>query len=118
MEKTTTETLMAGEKIIEALEISDEDRLQLQGHEETLKGMTEEAIERMAPRKRNPIFSIYEDPDMDPEIHVLKVVQKVSSASLNDALLVLPFAQVTSMLKHVDYWVERVSIANRFEDFG
>ena len=38
--KTTTETLMAGERIVEALEISEEDRLALDGFNETKKNMT------------------------------------------------------------------------------
>lgn len=106
--KTTTETLMAGEKIAEALDISEEDRLALDAFEETKKGMSPEQIKKLAPRQRNPIFSIYPT-DTEPEVHVLRVVQRIPPASLNDALLVLPFAKVVSMLKHLDYWAKKVS---------
>jgi len=107
VEKSTTETLMAGEKIVEALEISEEDRIILDGFEDSKKSMSPEQIKKLAPRQRNPIFSIY-PLDTEPEVHVLRVVQKIPPASLNDALLVLPFAKVVSMLKHLDYWVKKV----------
>lgn len=106
--KTTTETLMAGERIIEALDISEEDRLSADGYEDSKAGMTEEAVNRMAPRQRHAIFSIYTS-HIEPEVHVLKVVQKIAPSALNDALLVLPFAKVVSMLKHLDYWSKKVS---------
>ena len=107
VEKTTTETLMAGEKIMEALDISEEDRRGADAYEESKTSMTDESIAKMAPRQRNPIFSIYPS-YIDPEVHVLKVVQKIPPASLNDALLVLPFAKVVSMLKHLDFWAQHV----------
>lgn len=108
--KTTTETLMAGERIAEALEISEEDRFALDAFNATKKNMTPEQIKKLAPRQRNPIFSIYPT-DTEPEVHVLRVVQKIPPASLNDALLVLPFAKVVSMLKHLDYWAMKVRLA-------
>lgn len=107
VEKTTTETLMAGEKIIEALEISEEDRISLDAYEASKASMSQAQVDKMAPRKRNPIFSIYYT-EVGPEVHVLRVVQKIPAASLNDALLVLPFANVVSMLKHLDYWAQQV----------
>ena len=107
VEKTTTETLMAGERIMEALDISEEDRGSADAFEATKVGLSQDALDRLAPRKRNAIFSIYQT-DVEPEVHVLYVVQKIPAASLNDALLVLPFAKVVSMLKHLDYWAQKV----------
>ena len=107
VEKQTTETLMAGERIAEALEISEEDRLTLDVFESSKKNMDAGQIRRLAPRPRNAVFSIY-SADIEPELHVLKVVQKIPPASLNDALLVLPFARVVSMLNHLDFWVKKV----------
>lgn len=112
--KTTTETLMAGERIAEALDISEEDRTALDDFEESKKAMSAEQIRKLAPRQRNPIFSIYPT-DTEPEVHVLRVVQKIPPASLNDALLVLPFAKVVSMLKHLDFWAKKVSCAMEFQ---
>jgi U3 small nucleolar RNA-associated protein 12 len=108
---------MAGERIIEALEISDEDRIQLDHFEDSNKSLSPEALAKLAPRKRNAIFSIYNNEmnTIDPEIHVLNVIKKISPASLNDALLVLPFALVVSMLKHIDYWTERVCLPIRMK---
>jgi hypothetical protein len=99
---------MAGEKIAEALDISEDDRRMLDAFEETKQTMSAQQIKKLAPRQRNPIFSIYPT-DTEPEVHVLRVVQRIPPASLNDALLVLPFAKVVSMLKHLDYWAKKVS---------
>lgn len=110
VEKTTTETLMAGERIAEALDISDEDRISLDAFEATKKDMPAEQAQKLAPRQRNAIFSMYGG-DIEPELHVLRVVQKIPPASLNDALLVLPFAKVVSMLRHIDFWAKKVSLA-------
>lgn len=114
VEKTTTETLMAGERIMEALEISEEDRRGLQEYEASKAKMSEESVAKMAPRKRNAIFTIYNDPTIEPEVHVLRVVQKIPPASLNDALLVLPFSKVVSMLEHLDYWAQKVCLGGRY----
>ena len=105
--KTTNESLTAGERIIEALEIAQEDRAAADAHELVQRTMTEEAKMKAAPRPRNAIFSIYSQ-DIEPEVHVLRVIQKISPAALNDAMLVLPFSQVTIMLQVLDYWASKV----------
>lgn len=99
---------MAGEKIVEALDLSEEDRSAAEAFEGSKSGMSHDAVAKMAPRQRNPTFSIYSS-SIEPEVHVLKVVQKIPPASLNDALLVLPFSKVVSMLNHLSYWAEHVS---------
>jgi len=42
------------------------------------------------------------------EKHVLGVVGKIKTASLQDALLVLPFDKVVDMLTFLDIWAEKV----------
>lgn len=89
VEKQTTETLMAGERIVEALDLADAERAQ------------------PADMPRNPVLAAL---DQGPEEYVLQVVEKVSSAALHDALLVLPFGKVLSMMVYLDEWAQRVSI--------
>jgi U3 small nucleolar RNA-associated protein 12 len=105
--KSTTETLMAGERIIEALEISEVDRSAKKAYEEEIKRLPQELAKRVPPPSRNPIFSMYQN--CQAEEYVLKVVRSIPPASLQDALLVLPFGKVIQLIEHLDYWAQRVS---------
>ncbi|GAA5885783.1 hypothetical protein JCM16303_006062 [Sporobolomyces ruberrimus] len=103
--KSTTETLMAGERIIEALDISEIDRSAKKAHEEETKRLPEELAKRVPPPSRNPIFSMYNN--CQAEEYVLKVVRAIPAAGLQDALLVLPFGKVIQLIEHLDYWAQR-----------
>ena len=76
--KATSETLMAGEKIMEALEMEDDAaEIGARGGEKSQ--------------------------------YVYEVVRKVPAASMEDALVVLPFSAVAGLLGHLDAWAVRVS---------
>lgn len=103
--KQTTETLMAGEKIIEALLLADAD-LDLTNRFNAAKlNMDPDKAEKLAPPARNPILVAYDN--ISASAYVLKVIQRIPRAALEDALLVLPFAQVTMMLTHINYWAKK-----------
>ena len=103
--KQTTETLMAGERIMEALDIADAERASLRQFEEEKARMTFDEAMRLQPPPRNPILAAY---DLEPEAHVLKVVERVQSTALQDALLVLPFGKVVSLMIYLDIWAQKV----------
>ncbi|KAG1892575.1 WD-repeat-containing protein [Suillus subluteus] len=86
--KQTSETLMAGERIIEALDLADAERTAFQEYEGKVAQAGSLEAAGMQPPPRNPILAAY---DLEPEAYVLQVVEKISSAALHDALLVLPF---------------------------
>ncbi|KAL8749197.1 MAG: hypothetical protein Q9184_006901, partial [Pyrenodesmia sp. 2 TL-2023] len=97
--KQTTETLMAGEKIIEALELGIVD----------LEAMSEWSRAKASHPNlglpdRHPIF-LYSN--ASAEAHVLNVVQKIKAAALQDALLVLPFTQVSALFTFLQIWAEK-----------
>ncbi|EMD40648.1 hypothetical protein CERSUDRAFT_130746 [Gelatoporia subvermispora B] len=100
--KQTTETLMAGERIIEALDIADEEIAAFREYEEakTKGGIAEQ----VAPPPRNPVLAAY---DVEPEQYVLMVVEKISATALYDALLVLPFGKVVSLMTYLNIWAQR-----------
>jgi hypothetical protein len=104
--KQTTETLMAGEKIIEALDIADEDRAATQEYTEALDTANQSLIPPQP--KRHAILAAL---DVTPEEYVLQVVERISGAELFDALLVLPFGKVVSLIGYLDAWAARVSSA-------
>ena len=49
-----------------------------------------------------------EEYQLEPEAYVLKVVERINSSALIDALLVLPFGKVTSLMVYLDEWAKRV----------
>ncbi|BGP26588.1 beta transducin [Rhodotorula toruloides] len=104
--KSTTETLMAGERILEALEISEADKAALAAYEEEKRRQpTDEMANRVPYPARNPVFSMYSN--CSAEEYVLKVVKAIPAAQLQDALLVLPFGRVVQLIEHIDVWAHR-----------
>ncbi|KAI0650646.1 WD40 repeat-like protein [Trametes meyenii] len=100
--KQTTETLMAGERIMEALELADgELAAQREYAEAKSKGGLAEDV---APPPRHPVLAAY---DLEPEAYVLRVVEKVPGTALYDALLVLPFGKVVSLMRHLNVWAQK-----------
>lgn len=106
--KSTTETLMAGERIMEALELSEADRTALRAFQEEVRRMpNEEMAKRVPAPSRNAVFSMYDN--CSAEEYVLKVVRAIPPAQLQDALLVLPFGNVVQLIEHIDVWAHKES---------
>lgn len=98
--KQTVETLMAGERIAEALDVGMVD-LEMMQEWHTAKATQS----NLALPGRDPIFMAFGN--ISAEAHVLSVVQKIKAAALQDALLVLPFEKVTSLFTFLRLWAER-----------
>jgi U3 small nucleolar RNA-associated protein 12 len=98
--KQTVETLMAGEKIAEALDVGIEDLT-------LMKDWRAQKVEQptLAPPQRNIIFMAYGN--ISAEHHVLSVIEKIKAAALQDALLVLTFDKLKDLLAFVEIWADR-----------
>lgn len=94
---------MAGEKIIEAIDLAENEISAFREYEEARANGGLSA--QVAPPPKNPVLAAYEK---EPEEYVLMVVERVSSTALYDALLVLPFGKVVSLMKFLNYWAQRV----------
>lgn len=81
--KQTIETLKAGEKLMEALEIGSKD------------------LERESTETRHVILTAL---NVSPEKYVYDTVSKIKPAQLEDALLVLPLDKVTQLFKFIEIW--------------
>jgi U3 small nucleolar RNA-associated protein 12 len=94
------ETLMAGERIVEALELSMADLNVMREYEEArlINPST-------APPQRNPIFLALGG--ISAEQHVLNTLQRIKASALHDALLVLPFAMVPLLFTFLDVFARR-----------
>ena len=98
--KQTVETLMAGEKIAEALDLGMAD-LELLNDWEVAKV----AQPSLAPPQRNSLFLAFGG--ISSEKHVLHVLQKIQASALRDALLVLPFVMVPSLFTFLNIFAMR-----------
>lgn len=98
--KQTVETLMAGERIAEALEVGMVD-LAIVSEYRRIKATQP----NLAPPPRNPIFLAHNN--VSAEAHLLNVIQKIKAAALQDALLVLPFDKVSALFTFLRIWAER-----------
>jgi U3 small nucleolar RNA-associated protein 12 len=95
--KQTSQTLMAGEKITEALELGLEDLKVMQEYEETKRTNPKAAVPQ-----RDPVFLA--NNNVSASVYVLNTFQKIPSASLQDALLVLSFAQLPGLFTFLALW--------------
>lgn len=98
--KQTTETLMGGEKIMEALDLGIED-LEVMREWRAIKATNPDA----APPNRNPLYMALNH--VSAEQHVLNTVQKIPAAALQDALLVLPFSKIPALFTFLNIWANR-----------
>jgi U3 small nucleolar RNA-associated protein 12 len=103
--KQTTETLMAGERIVEALDLADGERATFKEYEKSMSRLPEDDAMRLQPPPRNQVLAAY---DLEPDEYVLKVVEKVPNTALQDALLVLPFGKVVSLMSYLNQWAQKV----------
>lgn len=97
---------MAGERIMEALDIADEDRDAQSQYDEMVSKLQPAEAKTIPPPSKNGVLTAY---DVDGPAYVLMVVQKIHSTALHDALLVLPFSKVISLMRYLDEWAMRVS---------
>lgn len=97
---------MAGEQISEALELADKEIETHQAYEKAKEGLSEAQLAAIQPPPKNPILVAY---NLEPEAWVLRVVERVQSAALHDALLVLPFGKVMSLMVYLNLWAQKVS---------
>ncbi|KAK4034005.1 hypothetical protein C8A01DRAFT_39523 [Parachaetomium inaequale] len=98
--KQTVETLMAGERIAEALELGMADLNTLREWH-----AARQSNPSIAPPQRNPIFIALGN--ITAETYVLTTLQKIKASALHDALLVLPFASVPMLFTFLNLFASR-----------
>lgn len=98
--KQTSETLTAGEKITEALDIGMAD-LEVMKEWEAAKA----SQPNIAPPSRNLLYMALGG--ISAEAHVLKVLQGIQAAALQDALLVLPFIKLPMLFTFINIFAKR-----------
>lgn len=107
VQKTTAESMMAGERIMEAIELADADRATMKQYEEEKKKMGEMGASLPKPTRHPELAT---KGDITAVAFVMGILRKIPAANMEDALLVLPFRQVVSLLAYLDEWALAVSI--------
>ncbi|KAK9451078.1 WD40-repeat-containing domain protein [Limtongia smithiae] len=98
--RQTAETVIAGERITEALELGRDDIALITEHAAALKKNPQTATPA-----RNIVFSVQDN--ISAERYVLNVVERTAAAELEDALLLLRFEHVQILLSFVEMWATR-----------
>ncbi|KAG0291825.1 hypothetical protein BGZ98_002857 [Dissophora globulifera] len=98
--KQTLDTLKAGERIMEALELADQE---IDAWKAYNAGVARGERGLSKPQRSPLLISMRQT----PEQHVWYQLEKIRPAELDEALLVLPFAAVTSLLNWLDVFVQR-----------
>lgn len=104
--KQTADTLTAGEKIIEAIELADAERAAQAAFEEAKSKLSAVEAAKLQPPAPNAMLAAL---DLEPAQYVLDTLEKISNTALLDALLVLPFSNVLSMMVYLNEWASTVS---------
>ncbi|KAF9937104.1 hypothetical protein BGZ65_001814 [Modicella reniformis] len=98
--KQTMDTLKAGERVMEALELADQE---INAWREYNAGVARGQRGLSKPQRSPLLISMRQT----PEQHVWYALERVRPSELDEALLVLPFAAVTSLLNWLDVFVQR-----------
>jgi U3 small nucleolar RNA-associated protein 12 len=102
--KQTMETLKAGERLIEAMDIGDEEKNGWLAYEAAKsKGLPG------VPPQRHPILMAMGD--IEPDRYVLDVLKKIKANDLEEALMILPFSKVMSLFSYIESWAKKVIFA-------
>lgn len=114
--KQTMESLKAGEKIIEALDIGYEELLKQEQYEDMLDQFNRKQLSvKPVKPEGNTILMAY---NVTGTQYVLNTVTSIKSAQLEDALLVLPFSYIKKLLRFIEIWVADINNLNKISLLG
>ncbi|TPX38895.1 hypothetical protein SeMB42_g01549 [Synchytrium endobioticum] len=100
--RQTSTSLKSGEKVVEALEIWEEESVALVAYEQAK--LTNPNVAKPA---QSPYITVLNDPAMTHDRYVLRTVQMIRPADLEEALLTLPFTQVLQLLRCMVAWTQK-----------
>ncbi|GEQ69540.1 hypothetical protein JCM33374_g3212 [Metschnikowia sp. JCM 33374] len=107
--RQTMETLKAGEKLMEAIDIGIEDVEATEAYEAQLRDFHSKKVGATMPGKPTP-NAILQAYGITGQQHVLSVLLKIRAAQLEDALLVLPFSYTVKLMRFVQIWTNHQNL--------
>lgn len=88
-----------GNEIIDALDIYEIDCAVMEEYY-----ISKEADANAPPPQRNPFVMALGDPLIPPELYVLSRLESLRPSTLENALIVLPYVKIISLLRCIDFW--------------
>jgi U3 small nucleolar RNA-associated protein 12 len=85
--------------------LADKERATFQTYHDDMARLPEDSPMRLQPPPKNQLLLQLK---MEPDEYVLWVIEKVQSTALHDALLVLPFGKVVSLMVYLNMWAQKV----------
>lgn len=108
--KQTLESLKAGEKLMEALDIGTADADATEQYELELTQFKLKKSGVSMPQKPTP-NAILMAFGVTGQEYVLNTMLKIRAAQLEDALLVLPFSYTVKLMRFIDIWTQKSQIS-------
>lgn len=102
--KQSGETLIASEKITEALTLGMEDLAVMKPYDEAVQSAKTNGTKPPAPPARHPIYLA--NGNISASTYLLRIVQKLPPQHLTDALLLLSFSQLPSLFTFLTIFAE------------
>jgi U3 small nucleolar RNA-associated protein 12 len=102
--KTLT-SLKAGERIMEAIDLAESEREKWDSYRKSLATSLASGI-KSSTAKPEPNLVLKALGVSGPEWHLLKTIEKVRSADLDEALLVLPFGKILTLMQVMEVWLK------------
>ncbi|KAJ3330218.1 hypothetical protein HDU93_000498, partial [Gonapodya sp. JEL0774] len=102
--KTTKETLKAGEKLMEALDVYAEEK---EKEEEYRKAVKANPSNPPPPPPRSPYIIATGESDMPADRYVLRTFERIRQADLEEALLVMPMSKLPLLVDVLSCWVAK-----------
>ncbi|PVV00093.1 hypothetical protein BB559_000141 [Furculomyces boomerangus] len=101
--KQTLETLKAGERIVEAINLVEEEISKKTKYEKDLeKSRSSKYVVAPLPPTINTTLQALKIED--PEVYLLRIIEKIRLSELEDALLALPLSKFPTLLACMNFW--------------
>ena len=95
--------MKSGERLIEALEAYEQEKISNETYQSLLQSNPE-----TAPPPRHPLVIASGLSEKASEFYILHIVKSIKNSHLNESLLVLPFGHIKLLLECISVWIEKV----------
>lgn len=110
VQKQTMESLKAGEKLIEAVDIGHEDLIKHQEFEQMMAQFNKKQLSvKPVKPETNTVLLAY---GVTGTQYVFNTINSIKSSQLEDALLVLPFSYTKKLLQFIEIWAKDIRNLN------
>lgn len=109
--KQTVESLKAGERLMEALEIGVNDIIAMEEFNEQLNAWkkSKKGIQPIRPQENTLLVALKKT----PEEYIIETLVKIKPSQIEDALMVMPFSYILKFLKFIDVVTTKAALLQK-----